>query len=150
MNLFTSLLLPFLLLCSLLPSTEPFHVSDRPCPTFLPLTISVVFFLRQGTACYSWYIHHAFIWWHSDIVWFTLYSSSNSVWFGFLCMAEGYTDISAPRSPYSLFFRAHGFCVCKIKSFPHISPFHVCQYWLLIQYFISQSPSAVRTICSSS
>lgn len=58
-------------------------------PLFSPFTISVILLLGQGVACYSWCIHRAFRWWCGNIVWFTLYSASKNIWFGFLHTDEG-------------------------------------------------------------
>jgi len=41
-----SLLSPLLLLCLLLPCTEPVHVSDVLVLLLYPFTVSVVFFLK--------------------------------------------------------------------------------------------------------
>lgn len=115
--------------------------------------IYILFFLRQETACYSSYIHHAFVWWCSDLLWFTLYSGSNNVQFDFLRTTEGCTDILAPKSPCCLFFQSL-YCLQINLRLPHISPFHAYPYCfspgkLSPSLPVLKEPSAVPYNCVS-
>lgn len=93
----------------------------------------------------------------SDLLFILLLTTSYFVFC--IQMKASYSVILAPTSPFYLFFRACVFCGSKIMSFSsHISPFMFVNTdkpgmlspsystW----YAISQSPSTVRTICSSS